>query len=305
MPYARTMDPAIVSLLALMARNGEQHYTVGRLLCARDSGGAVVALDPQTGGEVKRDAPVSYVLSTDGEATDGNLVRQHWNLERMGAGVMPILVNHGVERAPLGLGYWRDGTVIDLPGDANPRTGKPYRALVARAGFDLGDPMAAEADRKSRAGFAPSVSIGWIPGGRILRGDLPKDDPGYRDARTDECGLRTEGYVMGTEGDPNYALEASLTPLPADMRAVTIERMAAARQQIARIGGADRSALDLDAVLASLREHPGVRRFLTDLIRVQARAEFVAALQSDEGRALARAASAPPPDLSLFSFFGV
>ena len=293
------MSAAIVSLLAQMARNGEPHYSVGRVLLGRTSSGASVPLDPTTGGEVRASDPVSYVLSTDGEATDGNLVRQFWDLGRMRSGVMPILLNHGLERAPLGLGYWRDGEVIDLPGDPNPVTRKPHRALVARAGFDLGDPQAAEADRKSRAGFAPSVSIGWLPGGRVLRGDLPKDDPGYRDARTDECGARTEGYVMGTEGDPNVALEASLTPLPADMRAMVIERMERARRGAERLDPSGRG-LDLDALLVQLREHPGVRR----MAREMARAELVALLSSDEGRALARAAQLPPVDDSLSRLFG-
>jgi dipeptidyl aminopeptidase/acylaminoacyl peptidase len=274
------LDAALRSILALTVASGSARTGAGFLLADYREASAPVLLDPETGGELKPERMPAFVLSTDGEATDGNIVRQHWNMQRMDAGIMPILLNHTVRgsSAPLGVGLWREGKVETLD------TG---RALIARADFDRGDVEGASAEGKVRRGYLRSVSIGWIPGGRVHRGDLSKDDPAYRPAQTDECGTRVEGSVMGTEGDPNEAIEASLTPIPADPRAVGVERLARAAEQIGALSRDERvTGVDMAGVLLALRDRPAVRAWARAIVQEE--------LSTPAGRELLRSLLADP-----------
>lgn len=285
------LDLAIRSALALAIMAREVQYTSGALLtdAKRDGAAALLGAD---GNELKPEAMPVFRLSTDGEAEDGNILEQFWDLTRAEQGIAPILMNHRVigNDAPFGLGVWRSANVVTV--------GKG-RELHAEADFDMGDPVGAAAAGKVRRGFLRSVSVGWRPGGKMLRGDLPKDHPRYRAPMTDDCGTRIEGYTMGTEGDPNRLIEASMTPIPSDPGATQVDRMARASRDAAPLAAGERvSGVDLGGLLLALRGRPGVREWARSIIREE--------LATPEGQAALRRSilAAPASERTLDSLFG-
>lgn len=294
-----SLSLARLAALSLTIGSGRPMYTEGRLLMGRlTTREGEVLLDPSTGNELRASEMPAFILSTDGEATDGNIVEQHWDLSRADAGIAPILLNHTVRGspAPLGVGLWRAPKVQDL---------EKGRGLVARADFDRGESVGDMVAGKVGRGYLRSVSVGWRPGGKMLRGDLPKDHPRYRDARSDECGTRIEGYVMGTEGDPNELVEASMTPIPADPGAVQADgRETAQRLDVGDVGDRADTRLGLGAFLLAVRDVPQVRQWVARQI-----VEEIASGRLDEAIAariaggafdlIGRGQAAPRP-ISLF-----
>lgn len=286
------LDLAVRTALALAIGARETLWTTGTVIadCARD--GAFVPLGAD-GNELKADAMPRFRLSTDGEAEDGNILDQEWDLSRSSAGIAPILANHSVRNeAPFGLGQWRNAAVVTV-GDR--------RELHADADFARVVPLAAQASDLVRSGHLRSVSVGWRPGFRTLRGDLPKDHRWYRAPMTDDCGTRIEGYVMGRADEPNRLIEASMTPIPADPAAVQVDgqRAAIAVRNLAQLAAGERaSGVDIAAVLLAIRGRPGVREWARTLLREE--------LATPEGRALLRSAltEAPPvaPSADLDSY---
>lgn len=279
------------SALAILA--GGVMWTEGRLF-ADYTREKAVPLDPGTGAELRADALPVFVLSTDGEAEDGNILEQHWDTSRADAGIAHILANHrltpGME---FGLGNWRNLRVFDAKDGG--------KKLLGDADFDMGDAAGAAAAGKVRRGYLRSTSVGWQPGGKMLRGDLPKDHPRYRAPMTDECGTRVEGYVMGTEGDPNRFIEASMTPIPCDPSATAWDgRIAPAVRDLARAARGERvSGLDFGGALLGLRDNPAVRTWARHLMRAE--------LEAPEGRAWLRsllAESNPSPTRTVGQLFG-
>lgn len=301
------LDLATRSALAASLAARRVQKMPGRLFA--DFTREVPVLLDKDGTELKSDALPLFVLATDGDATDGNRLRMHWNTQRADAGAMHILVNHDVEtpNAELGVGLWRDLGSADLP------TGG--RGLLARADFDMGDEFAARIAAKSRRGYARTVSLGWIPGALTLRGDLDPMDGDYAPPEEDACGQRVEGYVMGSEEDPNEPIEASLTPIPSDFRAAAVGRMATGERTVAALARGERvSGADLGGVLLALRDRPGVRSFVrsaahdelaTNEGRALLRSLLAEELRTPEGRALLRSLLVEPSrSLSLDSLFG-
>lgn len=241
---------------SILARSVQ--WSVGRLLADRTRAGEVVPLDPDTGGEIsdKVDDRPAFILSTEGEATDGHICRQFWDLSRAEAGIAPILHNHDADRD---LGLWQDAGVRSL--DVGP-------ALVARAFFDMEDPAAVRMRGKVRRGFIKSTSVGWIPGAPVRRGSLKETDDNWRPMRDDECGQPAEGFVMGTEAEPNIFVEGSLTPIPADARALGLERVyGRGTRALARaVSGEAIRGGDLDSLLALLASEPRVRAWAERLV---------------------------------------
>jgi len=230
--------------------SGHPPALIGRLLADTTRAGEVVPLDPATGGDVaasKDDRP-AFVLSSEGEATDGNIILQHWDLSRIGTVGVPVLWNHSPDVL---LGRWEDAKVMPLE----------KTSLVARAFFDPEDPVAQNRRRQVKQGLLSAVSVGWRPGRMIRRGELDPSDPLYKPAEEGDCGTAGEGYVMGTPEEPNGLIEGSLTPTPSDPRAVVTERLH-------RIAGRDVAAfskgegLKLDALLPLIAADPKVRAWL-------------------------------------------
>jgi len=244
------------SLLTARLLQGRPMALQGRLLTGERRDGGAVLLDPTTGDELRDDALPAFILSTEGEATDGNILRQHWNLERAAAAGVPVLWGHDPDRL---LGQWRGLEVMDLDDG---------RALVGRADLDLKLPEAETRRRQIREGYLSAVSVRWTPGDLIRRGDLDPSDPAYREAEDDWCEMPAEGYVMGSERSPNTLIECSLVTTPADPRAVVTAR---AQQRSAQaIDAALRGGpVDLDRILPALGADARVRGYFARLVRAE------------------------------------
>jgi phage head maturation protease len=198
----------------------------------------------------------AFVLSTEREATDGIILRQSWDLSRAEVAGVPVLWNHDPDRL---LGQWRDLRVSDL-GDGP--------VLLGRADLDMGLPEAVDRRRQIRQGYLSSVSVRWIPGDLVRRGDLDPADPLYREPEQDLCDQPAEGYVSGSPARPNTLVETSLTPIPADQRAVVTERthQRAASDLSAALRG---DAVDLSRLLTVLSDDPRVRQWAARVIRAE------------------------------------
>lgn len=245
---------------------------VGRLLADTTRAGELVMLDPTTGGEVSTiDDRPAFILSTEGEASDGNIVRQHWDLSRAEGPGIPVLWGHDQDEL---LGQWQDLTVTDIGSG---------RVLVGRCYLDPGSEDAQERRGQIKRGVLRSVSVGWIPGASTRRGDLPATDPLYREPTDDWCGMPGEGLVMGTPEQPNRLVECSLVSCPADPNAIVTARVAQRGMTALERGlrGEQVSRGDEDAMLAYLAGLPQVRTWIGRLI--------------DEHIALRGNPSSPPP----------
>lgn len=234
---------------------------LGRLL-ADTRAGEVVLLDPSTGGELAReDDRPAFVLSTEAEATDGHIVRQHWDLSRANGAGIPILWNHNPD---ILLGRWEDIALTSLADGP---------ALVARAHFDPEDATAQQRKGQVKRGFLSATSVGWVPGERVRRGELPTSDPLYREPVDGMCGPE-EGMIMGSERSPNHLVEATITPTPAQQTAVVIERLhRGGARDLARSMGAPEGT-DPDRLLAFLASHPRAVAWLEARIVRAVRAEL-------------------------------
>lgn len=255
---------------ALLLR-GQPTPIVGRLLVGYTRAAQPALLDPDTGSELSReDDRPAFVLSTEGEATDGHIVRQHWDLSRAAAGGpgIPILWGHDPDKL---LGQWQDlQRVADL--EIGGRALGP--SLVARAYLDPEDADAQHRKGQIKRGILNATSMGWIPGEALRRSELDENDPLYRAPMEDDCGQPAEGLVMGTERGPNIAIEGSLVSTPAQATAVVTERL---------MGGAERAAAqvlsgqaarggDLDRLMAVVARDPRAQAWLRRLIQTELRA---------------------------------
>lgn len=225
--------------------------------------GAKALIDPETADELRADALPAFILSTDGEAGDGNRVRQHWDLSRADTVGIPVIWSHdpkGADSSAL-LGQWTGLGVRDVNG---------ARVLVGRPNLDMENPAGAMLMGQIRRGFCRGVSVGWRPGKCDRRGALDPEDPMYLPPEDDECGYPAEGVVMGTPEEPNCLYEASPCAVPSDPAAFVTERQYAAAERVAtsllRGSPVDAvrtaSPLDLDALLVYLREHRGAQAWL-------------------------------------------
>lgn len=236
-------------------------------------GGRDVLLDPETGGELAANRLPAFVLSTEREATDGHIVMQEWDLSRVDTVGVPILWAHQ-SRGEV-LGQWREPAVRDVEGLG--------RSLVARADFDKDLPLAAEKDGQVRRGYVRAVSIGWRRGAAVRRGELPKDDPRWREPVDDDCGQPGEGLVMGTPGEPNLLMETSLVPVAADDGAYAIERAFGRADEHLR-SGAPLAGRSLDDILAAVAAHPGARAFISRMVAREVEARLATAAPPQPAR---------------------
>ena len=255
---------------------GRGYAITGSLLTDTSERGAVVLLDPTTGGELAAEADPAWVLSTPREATDGHIVQMHWDLSRgaQGGPGVPVLYNHNRDALA---GQWRALAVAEV--DTASYSGE---ALIGRSYLPGVTALGRDVAEQVRAGLLRSTSIGWIPGEKIRRSELDPLDPSWREAAEDECGMPAEGYVMGSEAAPNRLLEASLVTIPAQADAVSLEHAQRRalddlgpllRADDATIEGAIRSG-SMDRLLFIAARDPRV----TAYIQRAARAELSALL---------------------------
>ena len=228
----------------------------GRLLADTTRAGEITLLDPDSGDELSRaDNRPAFVLSTEAEASDGHIVRQHWDLSRAGSVGIPVLWGHDADRL---LGQWQDMAIHSL--DDGP-------ALVGRAFLDPETPEAQLRRGQISRGTLNAVSVGWIPGERVRRGDLDSEDPLWREPEDDWCDQPAEGLVMGTQAHPNALMEASLVSVPAQAEAVVTERMH--QRAVKTLTNTLRapSGADFDALMSYMASDPATRAWLKRFIR--------------------------------------
>ena len=254
----RSMDLRAIASARIAA--GRPLPLIGRLL-ADVSAERVTLLDPSTGAELAAaDDRPAFVLSTEGEATDGHIVRQFWDLSRANGAGVPILWNHNPDVL---LGQWQDIRVADM-GDG--------RALVARAFFDPDDELAQKRKAQVKRGILNATSVGWLPGDSVRRGELDKADPHWREPMDGPCGPE-EGLVMGSATRPNQLIEGTITPTPADQAAVVIERLYR-RGAEDMVRAARGEAFDADRLLAFLANEPRARAYIDALVTRRVRDEL-------------------------------
>ena len=205
------------------------------------------------------DADPEFVLSTEGEASDDNIVLQHWDFSRAAGPGIPVLWCHE-QRGAL-LGQWEDLAVEDVAG----ADGTTRRRTVGRCVLDREVPQAELYRGQIKRRVLRAVSTGWRPGAMTRRGELDPADPYYREAVDGYCGPE-EGYVMGSAEEPNVLIECSLVSCPADPEAFLVGRLYdRAAVQLERAGvpvERDSGLGSMDAVLAVLAGDPRVRSWL-------------------------------------------
>lgn len=273
------MDLAAHARALLVA--GQPLPIVGRLLTDRTVRGAEVVLDGDTGREA-RASEGTWVLSDEGDATDGHILRQFWNLRR-GNAAINVLYDHGQSSSPKGsmpMGRWEDFAVVaGLPDTVG-------RATTARIRWAEDIDWIDEVRKLVDQRILVSVSTRWIPGAIVRRGELDPSDPHWSKAIDGPCGPE-EGFVMGSEAEPNEMIENSLTPTPAQSRAYARTRLdeGAGRALDAVARGVEPTEADLSRLLARLANEPRVRAYLQHLIAAEVRRHTPAA--------------APPRELTL------
>ena len=235
---------------------------MGRLMMDAPTMGPSVPVDPETAQELAPTALPAFILSTDGEAEDGNILRQSWDLSRMDTVGIPVIWSHNPrgEGSCALLGAWRDIGVRDING---------RKCLVGRCDLDMALEEGATAMGQIRRGYLRAVSVGWRPGMVTRRGSLDPKDPAYLPPVDDECGYPEEGLVMGSPEEPNALMECSLCAVPSDPAAFVTERLhvAAERAYAGTIRGARSGAdLDLDAFLVAIRDHVGAQAFIRRVV---------------------------------------
>lgn len=264
-----------------LARLGQPLPLLGRLLTDRTRRGREVVLDA-AGNEAPPSALV-YVLSDEGEASDGNIVLQEWDLSRATSCGLHVLWSHQMDErmGSIPLGLWQDFQVTEGV------DGTVGRCLLATADLDeiANTTPLDKADLivQARAKRLRGVSIGWIPGAMTPRGQLDESDPHFRESEEDMCGDPAEGFVMGTPSQPNELIEASLTPTPSQSRAHARSRLlAGADRAVAAIGRGETAApADLSRLLAVLGADPRVRTWARRLIRAEVAAHVAPAPAPD------------------------
>ena len=133
---------------------------------------------------------VSFVASTESPDRYGDIINQKgWSLDKYRKNPV-ILLNHNASQLPIGRG---EVDVID-------------GQLMVDVEFDMGDPIAAEVARKTKAGFMGAVSVGFNAIDSTPRSSLPKDNPYY---------AKSGQYFEAAE-----LLEISIVTIPANGEAV-------------------------------------------------------------------------------------
>tara|TARA_Y100000592_G_scaffold22271_2_gene34564 strand:- start:23875 stop:24783 length:909 start_codon:yes stop_codon:yes gene_type:complete len=138
---------------------------------------------------------VSFVASTASPDRYGDVINQRgWSLAKFQRNPV-ILLNHNANQLPIGRG---DVEIVD---------GK----LMVDVEFDMGDPVAAEVARKTKAGFMSAVSVGFNAIESTPRSSLSKDNPYYAKS----------GYFF----DKAELLEISIVTIPANGEAVAAKSL--------------------------------------------------------------------------------
>lgn len=137
-----------------------------------------------------------FIASTPEVARDGDVIVGPWDLRHYSGRNSPILWAHDSKELPIGR-----GEVEEVDG-----------VLRVRIHWDAGNPKAREVAGSVRRGMLSAVSIGWRPGKMTALRSLPADHP-HRD-------VSSYGYLH----EQPELLEVSVVPVPADPRALVLER---------------------------------------------------------------------------------
>ena len=270
--------------LDALIRHGQPARLMGRLVAPTEM--PALAADSPYG-----DMPL-FCLSTEGEATDNNIVLAYWDTNRANNVGIPVIWAH--EADEMHLGYWRGIQVVN-------------RQLIAYCDLDPEDQFAQQCKSKIKRDYLRGVSIGWIPGAIIRRGDLPPNDPFYRQPVEDDCGDPMEGYVLGSQQKPNILLEASLCSVPAQDTAGVIARLngGANRAASAIKRGEQPTTSDIDRLMAVAAQDSRVRNWILRAVRSDpAMAGWVRSLVVDTVKTIQSASPPVEVEPTLSSLLG-
>jgi len=159
------MNLALRSALSLAIQARDVLWTHGSLVTAnvRDTG--VEVLLGADGNELRADALPVFRLSTDGEASDGNILDQEWDLSRIEGGIAPILGNHRLGQGmEFGLGNWRNARIVDVERVLPDGKKMPGRELHAEADYDMADRLPLASQARSAASICVRPRSGGAPG---------------------------------------------------------------------------------------------------------------------------------------------
>lgn len=112
-------------------------------------------------------------------------------------------------------------------------------------------------------GFLHAVSVGFRPGKRLRRADLPKDDPRHQALKDGE-----PSWMSGLVLSRNELIENSAVTIPANPEALAVRSWAREAedpvQQVARVLSETVSKSDLDWLMRAL-EHDDIRRAIQSI----------------------------------------
>ncbi len=216
-------------------------------------GGGVVEWAARAAGTADADEH-EFIASTDGEASDGDIVDQaSWRLAQFRANPV-VLYEHSTPVI---------GSARVNSGGAN---SEPLRAWIK---FDATDanPTGRLAQSQHASGMRSAVSVRWRPGKLTPRDELSRDHPAYSEGREVDAWWGGKIKMVGRYHQNNTLLEISSVALPADPRALQVRGaydMSTEQIRSALAGGGTVRSLR-DSLLDLLRADPELRGLIRSL----------------------------------------
>lgn len=190
------------------------------------------------------------IASTASVDRAGDIVEQDWQLANFRRNPV-ILWMHDRMAAPV-------GRAAEVKTTERGKGGQLEMVIEWDAGEH--NPQGTLVGAQYARGFLHAVSVGFRPGKRIRRADLPKDDPRHQALKDGE-----PAWMSGLVLSRNELIENSAVTIPANPEALAVRSWAVEvedpTQQVARVLSETVSKADAEWLMRAL-EHPDIRRKL-------------------------------------------